>query len=104
MKVGKFKNIVLTGALVVAGASQAISVDNKMFEGVWYKPGTNSGWGFEFLKTGEEKGLMFVTGFIYDDNGTAFWVTGDAPVVSGQSILSFELSFIISPQVIYGRI
>ncbi len=91
MKVGKFKSIVLTGALVVAGVSQAISVDNKMFEGVWFKPGTNSGWGFEFLKTGDEKGLMFVTGFIYDDNGTAFWVTGDAPVVSGQSILSFEL-------------
>lgn len=91
MKATKIKKVLLTGALIAAGASHAISVDNKMFEGLWYKPGTSSGWGFEYLKTGPEKGLMFATGYVYDDNGTPFWVTGSAPVVSGQSVLSFTM-------------
>ncbi len=91
MKFGKIKSTLLTSALVLAGASHAISVDNKMFEGQWYKPGTNSGWSFEYLKTGPEKGLMFVAGYIYDDAGNPLWVTGTAPVVSGQSILDFDL-------------
>ena len=91
MKFQGFKKALLGSALLAASAVNAIDVNNNLFEGQWYKPGTNSGWGFDYLKTGPEKGLMFVTGFIYDDSGAPIWVTGTAPVVSGQSILDFSL-------------
>ena len=91
MKLGKLKAAIL-GGVMVAGSASAINVDG-LFEGQWFRGGDDNGtgWQLDYIKTGPEAGLFFVTGFIYGDNGDPTWVAGNAPVVAGQSTLDFTL-------------
>ena len=93
MKFGKVKSALLGGAFLAATAVNAISVDNNLFEGFWYRTDVDGGrgWSFDFIKTGPEKGLMFVAGYVYDDAGNPFWVVGTDEVLAGESILDFDL-------------
>lgn len=77
----------------VLGAStmvSAITLD-EVFEGQWYQPGTSRGWELDYIRTGPEAGLMFLTGFVYADDGSPLWVVGQDAVVPGDNTLNFEL-------------
>ena len=91
MKLGKLRTAILGGVLM-SGSAAAINVD-ALFEGQWYRGAQDNGtgWQLDYIKTGPEAGLFFVTGFIYGDNGQPTWVAGNAPVVAGQSTLDFDL-------------
>lgn len=93
MNFKRVKNALIGGAFLAATAANAITVDNSLFEGFWYRTDINSGtgWSFDYIKTGPEKGLMFVAGYVYDDMGTPFWVVGSDEVLAGESILNFDL-------------
>ena len=88
----KFKSIVIGGALIAANTVSAINVDS-LFEGQWYRSGisTGTGWALDYIKTGPEKGLMFVSGYVYDSSGNQFWVVGQDEILAGESILNFDL-------------
>jgi hypothetical protein len=89
----KIKYALLASAFIVTTAVNAIDVNNDLFEGFWYDEtsSTGRGWAFDYIKSGPEKGLMFVTGYVYDDLGQPFWVTGIKEVLAGESILTFDL-------------
>jgi hypothetical protein len=89
----KIKYALLASAFIVTTAVNAIDVNNDLFEGFWYDKtsSTGRGWAFDYIKSGPEKGLMFVTGYVYDDLGQPFWVTGINEVLAGESILTFDL-------------
>ena len=93
MKFSKVKGALLGGAFLAATAANAISVDNNLFEGFWYQNDTDAGrgWAFDYIKTGPEKGIMFVAGYVYDDAGNPFWTIGLTDVLAGQSIMNFDL-------------
>lgn len=88
---GAIKAAVFSGVML-SGTATAINVDSA-FEGQWFRGGEDNGtgWQLDYIKTGPEAGLFFVTGFIYGDNGEPTWVAGNASVVAGQSILDFDL-------------
>ncbi len=95
MKLGKLRTSIkgaVLGGVMLSGVASAINVDG-LFEGQWYRGAqeNGTGWQLDYIKTGPEAGLFFVTGFIYADNGSPTWVAGNAPVVSGQSLLDFDL-------------
>lgn len=89
----KIKAALLGGALIASGASNAINVD-KSFEGFWNRTDISGsrGWSFDYIPLGPEKGLMFMAGYVYDDQGNPFWVVGSDEVLAGESILNMELS------------
>lgn len=92
MKLGILKAALL-GGVMVAGSAAAITVDEN-FEGQWYNgpAGDNgTGWQFDYIKTGPERGVMFVTGFVYGDDGSPTWVTGNSVILAGESNLSIDL-------------
>ncbi|MCB1582136.1 MAG: hypothetical protein R3E90_05650 [Marinicella sp.] len=95
MKLGKLRASVkgaILGGVMVSGMASAINVDT-LFEGQWYRGAedNSTGWNLDYIKAGPESGTFFATGFIYDDNGNPTWVTGQAAVVAGQSVLEFAL-------------
>ncbi len=95
MKLGKLKASLkgaILGGVMLSGAASAINVDG-LFEGQWFRSADDNGtgWQLDYIKTGPEAGLFFVTGFIYGDTGAPTWVAGSAPVVAGQSLLDFDL-------------
>ena len=102
MKMTPLKTAVL-GGLFAATSAQAINVD-ALFEGQWYRTDIDGGqgWSLDYMKVGPEKGSFFVSGYVYDDNGTPFWVVGqDVDVQAGESTLTFaeyEISFRLTPQ------
>ena len=75
-------------AITLAGFTTNAMAFNigKNVEGYWFESGVNAnrGWGFQYLPTGPEEGIFFVAGFVYDDQGNATWVTGQAPVFDGE--------------------
>ena len=89
----KIKYALLGSAFILTTAVNAIDINNNLFEGFWYDATTSNGrgWAFDYIKSGPEKGLMFVTGYVYDDQGQPFWVTGIEEVLAGESILTFDL-------------
>lgn len=92
MKFTKMK-AALIGGVFAASAAQAINVD-ALFEGQWYRTDIDGGqgWSLDYMKIGPEKGSFFVSGYVYDDNGTPFWVVGqDSDVQAGESTLNFDL-------------
>lgn len=93
MKFSTIKKAFLGGMLIAASAVNAIDINNDLFEGFWYQSNEDAGrgWGFDYIRTGPEKGLMFVAGYVYDDNGNPFWVTAVEEVLAGQSIVDFDL-------------
>lgn len=62
----------------------AFNIDEGV-EGFWYE-GNNArrGWGFQYLPTNPEEGVFFVAGYVYDAEGNATWLTGQATVFDGQ--------------------
>jgi len=98
MKFSKVKTALLGGALIAASAANAINVNNGLFEGFWYQSDSDAGrgWAFDYIKTGPEKGLMFVAGYVYDDQGNSFWVTGLDEVLAGESMLNFDLFTVVN--------
>jgi hypothetical protein len=89
----KIKCALLISAFVATSVVNAIDVNNSLFEGFWYDStsSTGRGWAFDYIKSGPEKGLMFVTGYVYDDLGNPFWVTGLSEVLAGESMINFDL-------------
>ncbi len=80
-------------AVSVLGASSmvgAINID-EVFEGQWFQTGSSRGWELDYIKTGPERGLMFLTGFVYGDDGNPLWVVGQDEVVPGDTTLDFDL-------------
>jgi len=95
MKLGKLNKSLksaLLGGVLLSGTAAAINVD-QLFEGQWYRGAEDNGtgWQLDYIKTGPEAGLFFVTGFIYGDDGQPTWVAGNSSVVAGQSTLNFEI-------------
>jgi hypothetical protein len=88
---GAINGAILAGVLLT-GSAAAISVDEN-FEGQWYAGANDNGtgWQFDYIKTGPERGQLFVTGFVYGEDGTPRWVTGNNQVLAGQSTLSIDL-------------
>ncbi|MFK8011710.1 MAG: hypothetical protein AB8B80_06695 [Marinicellaceae bacterium] len=89
----KIKFALIACMLMTTCAVNAINVNNDLFEGFWYESDSDAGrgWGFDYIRQGPEKGLMFVAGYVYDDAGNPFWVTGITEVLAGESILDFDL-------------
>jgi len=89
MLFNKIKTALLGGALCASFASNAIVVD-ELFEGFWYRTdvGGSRGWAFDYIPLGPEKGLMFMAGYVYDDEGNPFWVVGSDEVLAGEYILN----------------
>ena len=91
MKLGIYRKtaLLLTGLIaLLAGTSSnvlAFNIDRGV-EGYWWQPELDArrGWSFQYLKTGPEQGQLFLTGFVYDADGNANWVTGNAVVIPGQ--------------------
>ena len=96
-----FKKIGLVVALILATLAglntntYAFNIDESV-EGFWYESNLNArrGWGFQYLKTGPEKGVFFVAGYIYDDEGIPIWVTGQSEVYDGQFETNITLQLI----------
>ena len=91
MKSGVFKRaawVVTAVVAVLAGTTSTVFAFNidRGVEGYWWQPELDArrGWSFQYLKTGPEQGSLFVTGFVYDAEGNAFWVTGNTTVIPGQ--------------------
>lgn len=95
----RLRNLGLSAAIAVAAyaapASPAMAFNmDEGIEGYWYESGLNSrrGWGFQYLPTGPERGVLFVAGFVYDGAGNPTWVTGDAEVLDGEWEVDIPLS------------
>lgn len=73
---------------ILAGTSTPVFAFNidRGVEGYWWQPELDArrGWAIQYLKTGPEVGQIFITGFVYDNDGNANWVTGNQVVVDGQ--------------------
>ena len=95
MNLGNLKGAIkgaILGGVFLTGSAVAISVDEN-FEGHWF-PGADdngTGWQFDYVKTGPELGQLFVTGFVYGEDGNPTWVTGNNAVLAGESIVSIDL-------------
>lgn len=79
-------------SLVTASVS-AFTID-RQFAGYWVEKDldTRRGWGLEYIPTGPEAGVIFMAGFVYNDMGEAFWVSGVEPVVPGEFEVSIKLN------------
>jgi|GEM_PF-3952406 len=82
---GAIKGAILSGVFLT-GSAAAISVDEN-FEGQWFNGANDNGtgWQFDYIKIGPEIGQLFVTGFVYGDDGNPTWVTGSTNVLAGES-------------------
>lgn len=82
-------------ALVNFAPAMALTVD-RQFDGEWYESHLNArrGWNLQYIETGAEEGVLFVVGFVYDDDGNPFWVNGVGDVVPGQHEISVQLELV----------
>jgi len=84
------RKIGLAAALTVASfagfSSNAVAFNiDEGIEGFWYEENNaRRGWGFQYLPTNPEEGVLFVAGYVYDDEGNATWLTGQATVFDGE--------------------
>ncbi len=78
-------------SLVTASVS-AFTIDRQL-DGYWIEKDLNTrrGWGLQYIPVGPEQGVIFMAGFVYDDMGEAFWVSGSAEVLPGQFEVSIPL-------------
>jgi hypothetical protein len=61
-------------------------------EGYWWQAdNSRRGWAFQYLKTGPEVGVLFVTGFVFDNDGNQLWLSGNKTIVDGQYDVDIEL-------------
>ena len=97
MSFRKFGQAVALASLAALSTNvAAFNIDDNV-EGFWYEADltANRGWGFQYLPTGPEEGVLFVAGYVYDDAGAATWVVGQATVFDGEyevdlPLLAFE--------------
>jgi hypothetical protein len=86
--------IVLTSLAALSMNAKAFTIDDNV-EGFWYQPNVTPdprrGWGFQYLPTGPEAGVLFVAGYVYDSDGNATWLVGQAPVTDGQFEVDLSL-------------
>ncbi len=69
----------------------AFNIDGGV-EGYWWQADTSRrGWAVQYLKTGPEVGVMFITGFVFDDEGNQLWLSGNTTVIAGQYKVNVEL-------------
>jgi len=73
----------------------ALTVD-KQFDGQWYESDINGrrGWSLQYLEQGPEKGVLYIVGYIYDDEGNPTWVNGAGNVVAGDFKVTVPLEFV----------
>ena len=83
-KLGQAAAVVVATLAGLTTNASAFTIDGNV-EGFWYESGitANRGWGFQYLPTGPEQGVLFVAGYVYDDVGEATWVVGQAEVFDG---------------------
>ncbi|WP_395374127.1 hypothetical protein [Marinicella sp. W31] len=103
-----FKNTLKTaligGSLLASGLASALNF-NEAFEGQWIESGAeNAGNGqafaFEYIKSGPEQGIMFLSGYVYDDAGEQFWLFGQTPVLDGNFSFDFDIQVIQGGQFV----
>ncbi|HET6564175.1 MAG TPA: hypothetical protein VFG52_02080, partial [Xanthomonadales bacterium] len=77
---------------VVTTSVSAFTIDRQL-DGYWVEKDldTRRGWGLQYIPIGPEQGVIFMAGFVYDNMGEAFWVSGTANVVPGQFEVSIPL-------------
>jgi hypothetical protein len=98
MKSCSYKKLAALAAVLVTLMGGTISnvfafnIDRGV-EGYWWQPELDArrGWSIQYLKTGPEVGQIFITGFVYDADGNANWVTGNQVVVDGQFEVDINL-------------
>ena len=97
MKFGKHSLVTAAAlsALVNFVPAMALTVD-RQFDGEWYESHLDArrGWNLQYIETGAEKGILFVVGFVYDEDGNPFWVNGVGDVVPGQHEISVQLELV----------
>jgi hypothetical protein len=83
-KLGQAAAVVVATLAGLTTNAIAFTIDGNV-EGFWYESGitANRGWGFQYLPTGPEQGVLFVAGYVYDDVGEAVWLVGQAEVFDG---------------------
>lgn len=92
----KYRNSLLAVVAVllsmVSVSAGAFTIDRQL-DGYWVEKDLDSrrGWGLQYIATGPEQGVIFMAGFVYDDVGEAFWVSGSANVAPGQFEVSIPL-------------
>ncbi len=91
MKMTPIKTAIL-GGLFAATAADAINVDAN-FNGLWYRTDvqTRTGWALDYVKVGPERGLLNLTGYVYDTAGQPTWVSAQSFVNAGDSSVDFAL-------------
>jgi hypothetical protein len=67
-------------------STNAVAFDIQSAAGFWWESEfaatpQNRGWGIEYLPTGPEAGVVFIAGYVYDDEGNATWVAGASGTV-----------------------
>ena len=73
----------------------AFNIDDGI-EGFWYESDKNArrGWGFQYLPTGPEEGVLFAAGYVYDTAGNPIWVVGQAEVFDGEFEAVMPLEYV----------
>lgn len=91
-KIGQLLAVALAAMAGLATNAQAFNIEGNV-EGFWYEAGVtaNRGWGFQYLPTGPEQGVLFVAGYVYDAAGESTWVVGQSEVFDGQYEVDFPL-------------
>ena len=73
----------------------AFTIDEGI-EGQWYESEiqANRGWGFTYIPTQPEEGVLFVTGYVYHASGNPYWVAGNSTVFDGQFAVDIDLLYL----------
>ena len=93
----KLKQLSMALLAIGAGAGLATNAMAKSIfediEGQWYESEVEAsrGWGFTYLPTTPEEGVLFVTGYVYDAAGNPIWTAGNSPVIDGDFAVDIEL-------------
>jgi hypothetical protein len=76
----------------VSASVSAFTIDRQL-DGYWIEKDldTRRGWGLQYIPIGPEQGVIFMAGFVYNDEGEAFWVSGTGNVAPGQFEVSVPL-------------
>jgi hypothetical protein len=70
----------LASLATLSTSAVALNIDESV-EGFWWESEfaatpQNRGWGIQYLPTGPEAGVVFIAGYVYDDDGAPTWVAG----------------------------
>ena len=90
-----FSAIALLVLLCFATSAMALTID-RQFDGQWFESDLAAyrGWNVQYIEQGPEKGVLFILGFVYDDEGNPFWVNGATNISPGQFRVSIPLELV----------